>query len=134
MPYRLSRLGYVEVRSTNLERDLEFYTNIVGLHLTAKEGKKAYLKGWDERHAYSFVLGEADHAGLVRLAFRTVDAEDLDYYECKLREQGVKFDIVPEDYKRGKALRFQAPSGHTVELYHAMEYTGNLLPEVNPVR
>ena len=29
-------------------------------------------------------------------------------------------------------LRFQAPSGHMVELYYAMDYTGNLLPTVNP--
>jgi catechol 2,3-dioxygenase len=40
--------------------------------------------------------------------------------------------FIPEDYRRGRALRFQAPSGHTVELYYAMDYTGNLLPTVNP--
>ena len=39
---------------------------------------------------------------------------------------------IPEDYRRGRALRFEAPSGHTVELYYAMDYTGNLLPAVNP--
>jgi catechol 2,3-dioxygenase len=132
MPYRLSRLGYVEVRSTNLERDLDFYINIVGLHLTAREGKTAYLKGWDERHAYSFMLSEADHPGLVRFAFRTVDAEDLEYYEHRLKEASVRFDVIPEDYRRGRAVQFQSPSGHIVELYHEMEYTGNLLPEVNP--
>ncbi len=132
MPYRLARLGYVELRSLDLDRDLDFYTNVVGLRLESVQGRTAYLKGWDEKHAYSLILTESDRAGMARLAFRAVDPEDLDYYENRLREFGVKFDVVPEDYKRGRALRFEAPSGHTVELYYEMEYTGNMLPEVNP--
>src|SRR5262252_3352112 len=93
MPYRISRLGLVEIRSLDLDRDLDYYLNVLGLQLTAREGKTAYMKGWDERHAYSFALTEADRAGMVRMAFRTVDPE---------------------------------------ELYNEMDYTGNLLPAVNP--
>ena len=132
MPYRISRLGLVEIRSLDLDRDLDYYLNVLGLQLTAREGKTAYLKGWDERHAYSVALTEAERAGLVRLAFRTVDPEDLDYYEHRLRQFSVKYDVIPEDYRRGRALRFIVPSGHTVELYNEMDYTGNLLPTVNP--
>ena len=132
MPYRISRLGHVEVRSLDLDRDLDYYTRVIGLHLTGREGKSAYLKGWDERHAYSFCLTEAEQAGMVRMAFRTVDPEDLGYYEKRLSEYGIPYDVIPEDYRRGRALRFTAPSGHTVELYYEMEYTGNLLPDVNP--
>jgi len=132
MPYRLSRLGYVEIRSLDLDRDLDHYVNVLGLHLSGREGRTAYLKGWDERHAYSVCLTEADRAGMARMAFRTVDPEDLDYYENRLKQFGVKFDVISADYRRGRALRFTAPSGHTVELYNEMEYTGNLLPAVNP--
>ena len=78
MPYRISRLGTVEIRSLDLDRDLDYYLNVLGLQLTAREGRTAYLKGWDERHAYSVMLTESDRAGMVRLAFRTVDPEDLD--------------------------------------------------------
>ena len=60
-------------------RDLNYYLNVLGLQLTARQGKTAYLKGWDERHAYSIALTEAERPGMVRLAFRTVDPEDLDY-------------------------------------------------------
>ncbi len=86
MPYRISRLGLVEVRSLDLDRDLDYYLNVLGLQLTAREGKTAYMKGWDERHAYSFALTESDRAGMVRMAFRTVDPEDLDYYEKRLKD------------------------------------------------
>ena len=132
MPYRISRLGYVEVRCLDLDEELDYYTNVLGLHLTATEGKQAFLKGWDERHAYSITLTESDRPGMERMAFRTVSPDDLDYYERKFKEFGVKYDTISEDFKRGRALRFNVPSGHTVELYYDMEYTGNLLPEVNP--
>ena len=68
MPYRISRLGLVEIRSLDLDRDLDYYINVLGLQLTAREGKTAYMKGWDERHAYSFALTESDRAGMVRMA------------------------------------------------------------------
>jgi len=132
MPYRISRLGHVEVQSIDLDRDVDYYLNVIGLHQTGREGNTVYLKGWDERHAYSFSLTQAERPGMVRMAFRTVDPEDLDYYEKRLQTYDVKYDVIPEDYRRGRALRFQAPSGHTVELYYAMDYTGNLLPTVNP--
>ena len=84
--------------------------------MSGKEGKTAYLKGWDERHAYSVCLTEADRPGMARMAFRMVDPEDLDYYERRLKEHGVTYEVIPEDYRRGRALRFASPSGHTVEL------------------
>jgi catechol 2,3-dioxygenase len=132
MPYRISRLGYVEIRSLDLDRDLEHYVDVLGLHLSGKEGRTAYLKGWDERHAYSVCLSQADRPGMVRMAFRTVDPEDLHYYERRLQDFRVPFEVIPDDYRRGRALRFTAPSGHTIELYNEMDYTGNLLPAVNP--
>jgi catechol 2,3-dioxygenase len=86
MPYRISRLGTVEIRGLDLDRDLDYYVNVLGLQLTAREGRTAYLKGWDERHAYSVMLTGADQAGMARMAFRTVDPEALDYYENRLRK------------------------------------------------
>ncbi len=132
MPYRIARLGYVEMRCLDLDTELDHFVNVLGLQLTSREGKQAFLKGWDERHAYSLILTEANRPGMERLAFRTISPEDLDYYERRLQQFEVPFDVIGEDYKRGRALRFKDPSGHTVELYHQMEYVGNALPEINP--
>ena len=38
MPYRISRLGHVEVQSIDLDRDLDYYLNVIGLHQTGREG------------------------------------------------------------------------------------------------
>ena len=122
----------MEIWSVDLDRDLDYYVNVLGLHVTGREGRTAYLKGGDERHAYSFCLTEAAQPGMGRMAFRRVDPEDLAYYEKRLPTYSVPYDVIPEDYRRGRAIRFQAPSGHTVELYYEMDYTGNPLPTVNP--
>ena len=45
MPYRISRLGTVEIRSLDLDRDLDYYLNVLGLQLTAREGKTASRAG-----------------------------------------------------------------------------------------
>ena len=41
MPYRISRLGPVEIRSLDLDRDLDYYVNVLGLQLTGHEGRTA---------------------------------------------------------------------------------------------
>lgn len=43
------RLGYVEVRSLDLERDRQFWRDVVGLVETDRGDGKAYFKCWDEQ-------------------------------------------------------------------------------------
>ena len=84
--------------------------------MTGHEGRTAYLKGWDKCHAYSICLTQANRAGIMRLAFRTVNQEDLEYYERRLQDFGVKHEVIPKDYRRNRTLSFQASSGHTIGL------------------
>ena len=37
MPYRIPQLRYVEIRSLDLDRDLDHYVNVLGLHLSGRE-------------------------------------------------------------------------------------------------
>ena len=41
MPYRLSRLGYVEVRVLDLDDALQHYVDVLGLLVTSREGRRA---------------------------------------------------------------------------------------------
>ena len=52
MPYRLSRLGYVEVRVLDLDDALQHYVHVLGLVVQGRGGRRAYLEGWDDEHAY----------------------------------------------------------------------------------
>ncbi len=126
------RLGYVEVRSLDLERDAGFWRDVVGLIETAREGGKIYFKCWDEQDHHSLILKQDQRAGIERVAFKVEGKEDLEEYRRRLEGAGVETAYIPEDVARGEALRFPIPNGHTVELYYRMDKVGNGLPRVNP--
>ena len=127
------RLGYVEVRSLDLERDSQFWREIVGLIETARGDGRIYLKCWDEQDHHSLILKQDTMTGIERLAFKVESSRDLQEYEQKLHAAGVTTVHAPQDIARGEALQFSLPSGHTVELYSHMEKVGNGMPRVNPL-
>ena len=47
------RVGYVEVRSLDLDRDCQFWRDVVGLVETTRANGKAYFKCWDEQDHHS---------------------------------------------------------------------------------
>ena len=61
------RLGYVEVRSLDLERDTQFWREVVGLIETARGDGRIYLKCWDEQDHHSLILKQDTTTGIERL-------------------------------------------------------------------
>jgi len=98
MPYRISRLGHVEIRSW-ISIATWTTTQCAGLALTGREGKTAYLKGWDERHAYSVCLTEADRAGMVVWPSAR-STRRISITMRTVQDFGVKYEVIPEDYRR----------------------------------
>ena len=45
----LSQLAHVEVLTPTLEESLRFYTDVLGLQESARDGSSVYLRGWGER-------------------------------------------------------------------------------------
>lgn len=131
----IMRLGRVQLRCPNWEKTVDYYKNVIGLIETARDENHVYLKAWDEHDHHSVILEKAESAGLDHLAFKCESPEDLDYYEQKLIEYGVKeIERIPAGYRiaEGEAVRFRVPTGQWVELYHDIEVVGNGLPLVNP--
>jgi catechol 2,3-dioxygenase len=42
------RVGFLELWVRDLDRSLEFYQGLLGLRLEHREGKSAYLRGYEE--------------------------------------------------------------------------------------
>jgi len=51
MPYRISRLGYVGIRSLDLDRDLEHSVDVLGLHLSGRDVPERVHIGLTSRRA-----------------------------------------------------------------------------------
>jgi catechol 2,3-dioxygenase len=130
----ISHLGHVEIRCPDLELCAAYYTEVVGLREVARQGDHVYLKGWDEHDHHSVVLSYAPRYGIEHIGWKCDDIDDLERYETRLEKAGCIVERVRpgEELGQGDAIRFEAPSGHTMEIYRYMERVGNGLPKFNP--
>lgn len=128
------RMGYAHVRVTDLAEAKKHYTYTLGMKVTAEDGNKVYLKGWDEWDHHSVVIEEGG-VGVVKFGFKVEKLEDLARFE----KQGQAFgDCIVERMSKGDNLevgdgvRFTTPGEHVIEVYHDMSSVGNEVGFHNP--
>jgi catechol 2,3-dioxygenase len=129
------RLSHVEIRVPDLELATAYYTEVLGLIETSRQAEKVWLKCWDELQHHSVVITYAPSYGLDVVGFKLQEPEDLDYYEQRLSAAGVatkRFGPGELGPGSGETVRFEAPSGHVVDLVWGMDQVGNMLPLNNP--
>src|SRR4051794_38408131 len=89
MPERLlSQLAHVEVLTPTPDESLRFYTDVLGLEVSAREGQSVYLRGWGERFHHSLQLTEGDQPGLGHIAWRAQGPEQLDAAVARVDARG----------------------------------------------
>lgn len=129
------RLSHVELRTPDLELATAYYSEVLGLIETAREGDRVFLKCWDEHQKYSVVLSYASTYGLASFGFKVQEAADLDQLAAAVEAYGIETErIAPGELGSGSGdtVRFRAPSGHLTDLVHDMAQVGNMLPLTNP--
>lgn len=134
-PEGIIRLSHVDVRVPDLELALAYYAEVVGLVVTDRGRERAYLKGWDEHQHHSLILSAAPTYGLNSLGFKVGSLDELDRLAGRLAAAGCDLarfhpgELYPAS---GTVVRFEAPSGHLVDLETGMRQVGNGLPQLNP--
>ena len=129
------RPGHCQLRVTNLNEAVDFYTRIMGLIETGRDASgRVYLKAVEEYDHASLILREADKAGMDFGGFKVLDEATLDRLNRDLNEYGVKTEIIPEGelLETGRRVRFRAPTGHVFELYATKTEVGDGRGYVNP--
>jgi len=129
------RPGFIQIRVLDKQAALTHYVDRLGLN-TVSEGSdgRVYLKGWDEFDRHSVILRQTDTAGMDVMGFKVASDADLDTFEKRITDWGLKVDHVPEGEQPGVGRRigFVLPSGHRIELYASMELSENHPPIENP--
>ncbi|MFO0585813.1 MAG: VOC family protein, partial [Anaeromyxobacter sp.] len=129
------RPGHAVVRVLDLDESVKFYTDVMGLKEMGRDkAGRVYFKCHDERDHNSFIIRKAPNAGLDAFAFKVLDKATLDGYARRLKEYGVAFERIPagDMLETGERIRFEIPTGHTIELYAEKADVGNGLGYVNP--
>jgi catechol 2,3-dioxygenase len=128
------RLSHLELRVADLELAAAYYTEVLGLLEVARDPEHVHLACWDEHDHHSLVLRAGPDGGLEHVSFKVERAADLEELEAAARVHGcaTRRLAAGEETGQGAAVRIHAPSGHQVELVHALDRTGGLLPGTNP--
>jgi catechol 2,3-dioxygenase len=115
-------VGHVHLKVRDLARSLDFYREILGLSVTERQGRFAFLS-WDERH-HDVALqetrpdaGTPSHAdvGLYHAAMEVTDTDTLRAIHQRLVDRDVR--VSPVDHGISKALYFDDPDGNGLEVY-----------------
>lgn len=129
------RPGHAQVRVLDLEASIPFYRDVLGLVETGRDAQgRVYFKCWDERDHNSFVIRQADSAGIDFFGFKVLDKATLDKLDADLQAYGLKTERIPagEMLETGERVRFTLPSGHAIELYADKTKVGNGMSLINP--
>lgn len=115
----VSRVGYVALRVPDLKQSIDFAERILGLRVVARDGETVYLT-CNARH-HELVLIGGGEAAVDHLAFEVFSADGFDRVRMEVEERDVP--ILDERCGRGVAdsLRFLAPGGFAIEVFHGME-------------
>jgi len=129
------RPGHAQLRVLNLEEDVKFYRDVHGLVEQGRDAQgRVYFKAWDERDHNSIILRQAETAGLDFFGFKVDSVATLNKLDADLNAYGVKTERIPagEMLATGERVRFEVPTGHTIELYAEKKDVGNGLGYSNP--
>src|SRR5579864_5027426 len=107
---QVRRLAHATLSTPDLDKQVDYWTHIVGLNVVARDAKRAVLATMLGQEA--IVLEKGEHADLTRIAFQVAPGSDLADASAALKKAGVthelRSDVTPSIKK---ALTFTDPKG-----------------------
>ena len=117
---RVRKIAHASYEMPDLEKQVEYYTDVLGLTLTTKEKDAAYLANTVDHHAV--VLRRGPDAKCVRIGFQLGPDDDLDAFEKQTAAHGMKTarrrDPEPTI---ADMLTFEDPKGTVMEVFKRPE-------------
>lgn len=115
-------LGHVHIKVNNLDKAVNFYTNILGLKITEKIDEEfVFLSLGKHHHDVALMnLKNAPFAkefstGLFHFAFEVKDMKEFAKFYKKFKQHNLPITTV--DYGISKAMYTEDPSKNIVEIY-----------------
>ena len=123
MKPEIAKLGHVALVSSDLEKSLYFFKEIIGLEETEEVNGVHYLRAYSDFQHHTLSI-EAGESGYVKsIGWRTKTPHCMEGFKELLQQHNVEVTDVPQGTTPGigHAIRFKLPSGHTFELYYDVE-------------
>jgi catechol 2,3-dioxygenase-like lactoylglutathione lyase family enzyme len=113
---RVKKLSHATYETPDVDQQVDYYTNILGLVLVAKEKNVAYLANANDHH--SVILRRGEQPRCTGMAFQLGPDDDLDAFETQTAAHGLrttrKRDPEPTI---AEMVSFEDPKGTVMEVF-----------------
>jgi catechol 2,3-dioxygenase-like lactoylglutathione lyase family enzyme len=117
---RVRKIAHTSYEMPDLDKQVEYYTDILGLTLTAKEKDATYLANTVDHHAV--VLRRGPEVKCVRIGFQLGPDDDLDAFEKQTAAHGIKTARRKDPEPTiSDMLTFADPKGTIMEVFKRPE-------------
>jgi catechol 2,3-dioxygenase-like lactoylglutathione lyase family enzyme len=113
---QVTRIGHATFETPDLDRQIDYFTDIVGLTLAERQNGRAYLA--TKVGDLAVQLEKGSEAKCARISFQAAAATDFDALRRGLEAEGVRCDLR-NDPSPGipRALVFADPKGTMIEVF-----------------
>jgi catechol 2,3-dioxygenase len=119
-PCNIRRASHVSMRVRDLEKSVRFYSEVIGLVVSAEEAGTAYLRGVEESAHHSLTLRQSGGEPVCeRVGFRVDTDHDLDRASDHFAKQGLKPRFVEQAFQ-GRTLHVSDSTGIPLEFVATM--------------
>jgi len=117
---RVKKIAHASYETPDLEQQIDYYTNILGLTLVAKEKDTAYLASTVDHH--SVVLRKGAQAQCMRIGFQVGLEDDLNAFEKQTAAHGIKTQRRKDpEPSISDMVTFEDPKGTIMEVFKREE-------------
>jgi catechol 2,3-dioxygenase len=131
LPFEIVKLGHVVLNSSDVERSVRFYTQILGFEVSdvypddMVPGGMVFMRFNEDHHGVALVgsmEGASPNVELNHMAFEVASLDEVVRARNHLRKHGVMIDF--EGRRRAGvqiAVEFRDPDGHRLEIYWGLD-------------
>jgi catechol 2,3-dioxygenase-like lactoylglutathione lyase family enzyme len=121
---QVRRVGHATLTTPNLDRAIEYYNEVLGLNVVARDKNSAVLATKVGLEAIALVRGE--EAGLARLAFQVAPGTDLNDCIKELSKHGISASRRSEISPGVRdSITFKDNKGTDIDLYAEYEFAAD---------
>ena len=119
---RVNKIAHATYETPDLDKQAEYFTDILGLTLIAKDKDTVYLASTIDHH--SIVLRRGSKASCVALAFQIPPDADLNAFEKQVAAHQIKTDRKKDpEPSISDMLSFADPKGTTMQVFNRSDFS-----------
>ncbi len=124
----VKKIAHATYEMPDVDKQTEYYTEIMGLTVTGKEKDAVYLASTVDHHSVVLRKG-GDRARCVRIGFQIAPDDDLNDFERQVQGHGIKTERKKDpEPSISDAVTFVDPKGTVMEVFKRDAFAGQRYP------